>query len=68
MLEGLMMMHRNMFAGKPRDIVTVKSFIFVYTKFCGLTTMDMYMDTWIHGFQIIWNIANVNNYFIALLN
>jgi len=47
---------------------TVKSFNFVGTKFHSLMTMDMFVDTWIHGFQIILNITKVNKYFIGILN
>jgi len=35
------------------SINTVKSFNFMGTQFRGLTTMDMFMDTFIHGLQII---------------
>jgi len=38
---------------------TVKSLYLVDTKFGELTTMDMLVDTWIHGFQIIFNITKV---------
>ena len=31
---------------------TMKSFNFVVTKFCGLMTMNMFVDTWIRGFQL----------------
>jgi len=34
---------------------TVKAFNFKGTKFCGLTMMDMLMDTWILDFQIMLN-------------
>jgi len=40
------------------------------TKFCGLTIMDMLVDSRICGFQIIWNICfitKVNKYFIGIL-
>ena len=30
--------------------------------------MDMFVDTWIHGFEIIRNIAEVNKYFVGILN
>jgi len=36
------------------------------TKFHGLITMGMFVDTWIHGF--IWNIIEVSKYFIVILN
>jgi len=48
--------------------VTVKSFYFVGTKFRGLTTLDMIVDTWIRGFQIICNSFEVNKYFVGILN
>ena len=48
--------------------LTVKSFNFVGTKFSGLMTMNMFMDTWICGFQIILNITKVNKYFVGILN
>ena len=41
---------------------------FVGTKFRGLTTMDMFMDTWIHGFQIKLNITKVNKYVVGILD
>ena len=53
---------------KSLNWVAVKSFNFVVTKFCGLTTMDMFMDTWKCGFQIIRNINEVNKYYIRILN
>ena len=46
----------------------VKSFNFVGTKFRGLTMMDMFVDTWVCGFQIIRNITKVKKYFIGILN
>jgi len=48
-------------------LYTVKSFYFVGTKFHGLM-MDMFVDTWICGFQIILNITKVNWYLVELLN
>ena len=50
------------------DENTVKSFNFVGTKYCGLTTLGMFMDTLIRGFQIICNIINMNKYFDRILN
>jgi len=48
--------------------ITVKSFNFVDTnKFCGLTTMDMFVDTWMCGFQVILNTTGVNIYFVGIL-
>jgi len=47
---------------------TVKSFNFMGTKFYILTAMDMFVDTWIHGFQIMHNITKVNKYFGGILN
>jgi len=38
------------------------------TKFHGLTTMNMFVDSWILGFQIIRNITKVNNYNVGILN
>jgi len=38
------------------------------TKFRGLTTMDMFMDTWICRFQIILNITKVDKYFVGIFN
>jgi len=29
--------------------------------------IDMFMDTWIHGFQIVQNITEVKKYFIRIL-
>ena len=49
--------------------ITVKSFSFVDTNnFCGLTTMDMFVDTWMCGFQVILNTTGVNIYFVGILN
>ena len=47
---------------------SVKSFIFVGTHFHCLTTIDMFVDTWIRGFQIICNISKAINYFVEILN
>jgi len=49
---------------------TVKLLYFVGTKFRGLMTLDMFMDTGISGFQIIWNITNlkVTEYFVGILS
>ena len=33
------------------------------TKFRGFMTIDMSVDTWNHGFQIIHNVTWVNKYF-----
>ena len=42
---------------------------FVGTNFCGLTTMDMFVDALICGFQIIPNSTKkVNKYFVGILN
>jgi len=41
---------------------------FMGTKFHGLTTMDMFMYTWICGFQILFNITKVNKYFVEILS
>jgi len=41
----------------------VKSFNFMGTNYRCLTTIDMLVDTWIRGFQIICNIIEVNTYF-----
>ena len=40
------------------------------TKLRGYMTLDLFMDTWICGFQIIYNSTNlnVNKYFIGILN
>ena len=38
------------------------------TTFRGLTTMDMFVYTWIRGFQIIVNIIKVNKSFVGILN
>jgi len=38
------------------------------TKFCGLTAMDIFVDTLVHRFQIILNITKVNRYFVGILN
>ena len=43
----------------------MKSFYFVGAKFCGLTTLDMFVDTSICGFKII---CNITYYFIGILN
>ena len=45
---------------------TVKSFNFMGTKFRGLTSIDMFVDTWIRGFQIIHNSARAKKYFIGI--
>lgn len=34
-------------------LLTVKSFNFMGSKFCGLTTMDKFVDTWIRELYII---------------
>jgi len=34
-------------------LITVKSFDFVGMKFRGLMISDMFVGTWMHGFQII---------------
>jgi len=48
---------------------TVKSIHFVRIKICGLTTSDMFLDSWICGFLFICNIIKVNNYiFVGILN
>ena len=46
----------------------VKSFNFVGTKFYGLMTTDMFVDTWNRGFQISLNITKLIKYFDAILN
>ena len=46
---------------------TVKSFYLVGTKFHGLTTIDMFVDTWICGFQIIHKNTKLNKYFNRIL-
>ena len=38
------------------------------TKFRGLMTLDMFVDTWIQGFQIICNIIKVKKYLVVILN
>jgi len=48
---------------------TVTSFNFMSMEFRGLTTTDMCMDPWIHGFPIIRNITDfggILNLWIAL--
>ena len=47
---------------------TVKSFNFIGMKFCILTTMDIFVDTWICGFLIIRIISKVNESFVGILN
>jgi len=47
---------------------TVKLFTFVGTKFHGLMTMDMFVDTGICGFRIIRHKTKVNKYFVGVLN
>jgi len=47
---------------------TVKSFNYFGTKFRGLMTMDMLVDTLICGFQITLKITKVNKYFVGILN
>ena len=37
-------------------------------QFRGLTTLDMFVNTWIREFQIICNITKVKNYFVGILN
>ena len=34
----------------------------------GLNIMDMFMDIWICGFQIMCNITKVKKYFVGILN
>jgi len=48
--------------------VTVKLFNFVGTKFPCLTTLDIFVGTWIRRFQILGNIIKVNKYFVGILN
>ena len=36
-------------------------------KFRGLTTLNMFVDTLIRGFNIKYNTTNVNNYFVGIL-
>ena len=31
-------------------------------------TLDVFMDTWIRGFQIICNFTEANNFFVGFLN
>jgi len=45
-----------------------ESFNFVGTKCYGLATLDMFVDTWICGFQIMCSNNNMNKYFIGILN
>ena len=40
-------------------LLTVKSFNFMGTKFRRLMTMDMFIETWICGFQIVGNITKL---------
>jgi len=49
------------------NVITLKSFNFMGTKFRDLTTMDMFVDTSPCGFQIIPNIIEVNKYIIEIL-
>jgi len=44
---------------------TVKSFNFMGLKFRGWTRMDMFVQTWIYGFQII---KKIGKYFIWVFN
>jgi len=37
-------------------------------NFLGLVIMNMFVDTWIHGFQIKRNMTEVNEFFIGDLN
>jgi len=37
-------------------------------KLNGFLTLDMFMDTWIHGFLIKFIYSKVNEYFIGILN
>jgi len=48
---------------------TVKSFHFAGMLFRGFTTLDMFVDTLIRGFQIIFNTSftKVNDYFVGIL-
>jgi len=43
--------------GISRKTHTVKSFKFMGIKFCGLTMMGMFVDTYIRGFKIICKIT-----------
>ena len=47
---------------------TEKLFTFIGTEFQGLTTMDMFVDTGTHGFQIICNITKVKSILFVILN
>ena len=46
----------------------MKSFYFVGTKFRGLTTMDMFVSTFIYGFGIIQYKTKMNKSFVGTLN
>jgi len=37
-------------------------------SFRRLMMVGMFVETWIHGFQIILNITKVNEYFVMILN
>jgi len=41
---------------------------FIGTQFRGWTTLNMFVDTRVSGFQIICNITNVNKYFVRILS
>ena len=47
---------------------TVKLFNFIGMKFHGLSTLNMFVNTWICGFQIICNITQVYKFFVGILN
>jgi len=49
-------------------LLTVKSFHFMDTKVRGLSTLDMFGDTWTRWFQIICKITKMNKYFVGILN
>jgi len=38
------------------------------TLFRELTMMDIFVDTWNGGFQIVFNITKVNKYFVGISN
>ena len=50
------------------DFYWIVYFIFMGTNFRGLLAKDIFVDTFIRGFQIIRNITKVNIYFVGILN
>jgi len=49
-------------------VVLWNHYILMGTKFHGLMTMDMFLDAWICGFEIISKIIEMDKYLFGILN